>query len=277
MVHIDQQVYPPYRIGLTRQKVGRNRKRPRLTLHLDFPKGEHMDTPKHFKHAPCTLKFPHMSAFWTFVKLAQISTFSPIERFRIALQCVQPRALQAPINTRPPRKFAPQNTSTAQGVLVLRVVLTACTTMNVCSPKVLATVRVSPTQLSVLPDFYGCSCAQCWCCAVRCDVRASRAAWCLGGWHYPPSLAAALPLLGGVAGYVARRTPSFVATANDVQVGLPLQGDLHLSTQGGLGRCRPRRRRDLVVAASSNTTTGTARCPAAATARCCECPFGMVL
>ena len=147
MVHIDQQVYPPYIIGLTSQKVGRNRKRPRLTLHLDFPKGEHMDTPKHFKHAPCTLKFPHISAFWTFVKLAQISTFSPIERFRIALQCVQPRALQAPINTRPPRKFAPQNTSTAQGVLVLRVVLTACTTMNVCSPKVLATVRVSPTQL----------------------------------------------------------------------------------------------------------------------------------
>jgi hypothetical protein len=143
MVHIDQQVYPPYRIGLTRQKVGRNRKRPRLTLHLDFPKGEHMDTPKHFKHAPCTLKFPHISAFWTFVKLAQISTFSPIERFRIALQCVQPRALQAPINTRPPRKFAPQNTSTAQGVLVLRVVLTACTTMNVCSPKVLATACAS--------------------------------------------------------------------------------------------------------------------------------------
>ena len=193
-----------------------------------------MDTPKHFKHAPCTLKFPHMSAFWTFVKLAQISTFSPIERFRIALQCVQPRALQAPINTRPPRKFAPQNTSTAQGVLVLRVVLIACTTMNVCSPKVLATVRVSPTRLSVLPLFCGCSCAQCWCCAVRCDVRGSRAAWCLGGWHYPPSLAAALPLLGGVAGYVARQTPSFVATAIDVQVGLPLQGDLHLSTQGGL-------------------------------------------
>ena len=112
-------------------------------------------------------------------------------------------------------------------------------------------------------------------------VRCTRQSCCV----VPRRLALSTLTCGGASSsrwsrgisYVARRTPSFVATANDVQVGLPLQGDLHLSTQGGLGRCRPRRRRDLVVAASSNTTTGTARCPAAATARCCECPFGMVL
>ena len=99
--------------------------------------------------------------------------------------------------------------------LCWRIVLIACAVSNVCSPKMLATVRVSPTQLSVLPLFCICSCARCWCCAVRCAVRGSRDAWCLGVCHCPPFLvmALALPLLGRVAGCVAwRDNPSFVAT-----------------------------------------------------------------